>query len=38
MVNDPDLERTGLMGQVQELLRERRINVWDDVSVAYQSE
>jgi len=38
MVNDRGLERTGLMGQVQELLRERSFNVWGDVSVAYQSE
>ncbi len=38
MVNDRGLERTGLMDQVQELLRERSVNVWGDVSVAYQSE
>jgi HEAT repeat protein len=38
MVNDRGLERTSLIGHVQDLLRERSINVWGDVSVAYQSE
>jgi HEAT repeat protein len=38
MVNDRGLERTSLIGHVQELLRERSVNVWRDVSLAYQSE